>query len=150
MKEIVKIHSLCQALISHFRSPLPVQTSGLNFRFRLPAEVKNQVIENDKVIYNKAIDKRSRKERAINIRLRTDKITEKREKGTGFESYKIQLFYLIFQVLSQLSRGRTALSKGTRVELIEKIKNLGFFFIHQRFWMPTRNLVDAESKWEMR
>ena len=52
--------------------------------------------ENDKVIYNKAIDKRSRKERAINIRLRTDKITEKREKGTGFESHKNTSFYLIF------------------------------------------------------
>jgi len=61
-------------------------TSGLHFRF--PFLVENQVTENDKVIYNKAIDKRSRKERAINIRLRTDKITEKREKGTGFESHK--------------------------------------------------------------
>ena len=34
------------------------------------------------MIYNKAIDKRSRKERAINIRLCIDKIMEKREKGT--------------------------------------------------------------------
>jgi cold shock CspA family protein len=39
------------------------------------------LLEHDKVIYNKAIDKRSQKERAINIRLRIDKITEKREKG---------------------------------------------------------------------
>ena len=41
----------------------------------------SQIKEHDKVIYNKAIDKRSQKERAINIRLRIDKITEKREKG---------------------------------------------------------------------
>ena len=68
---------------------LPVSTSGYHSRFLLPVE--NQVTENDKVIYNKAIDKRSRKERAINIRLRTDKITEKREKGTGFESHKKQV-----------------------------------------------------------
>ena len=59
----------------------------------VPAEVANQLTENDKIIYNKAIDKRSRKERAINIRLRTDKITEKREKGTGFKSHQNQLFY---------------------------------------------------------
>jgi cold shock CspA family protein len=39
------------------------------------------LLEHDKVIYNKAIDKRSQKERAINIRLCIDKITEKREKG---------------------------------------------------------------------
>ena len=69
---------------------LPAATSGSHFRSLLPVE--NQVTENDKVIYNKAIDKRSRKERAINIRLRTDKITEKREKGTGFESLKKQFF----------------------------------------------------------
>ena len=76
---------------------LPVSTSGSHFRFHLPAEVENQVIENDKVIYNKAIDKRSRKERAINIRLRTDKITEKREKGTGFESYQNHVFISYFR-----------------------------------------------------
>ena len=68
---------------SHFRSKL---TSGqLPVQYLVHCSLKPN-LENDKVIYNKAIDKRSRKERAINIRLRTDKITEKREKGTVFES----------------------------------------------------------------
>ena len=126
----------------HFVRNWLLLTSGLisdfDFRFRLPAEVENQVTENDKVIYNKAIDKRSRKERAINIRLRTDKITEKREKGTGFESYQNHVLFHILGIVAAV-KGSYGFIKRDKSRIDRKNQESRIFF-------HSSEILDANSK----
>ena len=110
--------------------------------FRFQSEVENQVTENDKVIYNKAIDKRSRKERAINIRLRTDKITEKREKGTGFESYQNHLFYNYFTVIL----GIVAAVKGSYGFIKRDKSRIDRKNQESRIFFHSSEILDANSK----
>lgn len=121
---------------SNLDQPGVISTDRININYyERDRQNSFTLLENDKVIYNKAIDKRSRKERAINIRLRTDKITEKREKGIvaavkgsyGFikrdksridrKNQESRIFFHSSEILDANSKlGRRRIKMGNEVE----------------------------------